>query len=276
MYLHPGLHQSTAPSCLHGYAVSHSGALKLLASLSDPWTAYQSPIDTCIPQLIAQKRLVSFSLVPPLIIQLKDGPSDIGSGNGSAWRGVLADSTMERIWFEEGIEFNSGEPVLEGILMKDPALRGIGASGIALKRPKLPIPVLVTGNTVIPTGTGKKGGKGETGTGIKGVKGETIKEKTFNLELASLEQVGPAKFHPTPPPTPLVNSGPAAIGAGKARVPPTVVREDPTGALTDKVIPLGRKPNKGGLGPMRIKPLGVMGGMGDRKKGGNDDGIPVM
>ena len=119
-YLHPGLHRSTAPRCLHGYAVSQAGASRILAALSDPWIAFQAAIDTTIPFFIKQKAFNSFSLVPPIIIQLKDGPSDIQGGNGSQWRGVLADSTMERIWEDDGEEFEGNFD--ENDVVSDPAL----------------------------------------------------------------------------------------------------------------------------------------------------------
>lgn len=83
-YLHPLLHESTSPMCLHAYAISASGAKRLLALLEDPWTAYQTPIDTAIPTLISQSLLTSFSIEPPLIIQRKDEPSDIHKGTGTS------------------------------------------------------------------------------------------------------------------------------------------------------------------------------------------------
>ena len=82
--------------------------------------AFQAAIDTTIPFLISQKAFNSFSLVPPIIIQLKDGPSDIQGGNGSEWRGVLADSTMERIWEDDGEDFEGGYD--ENEVVSDPAL----------------------------------------------------------------------------------------------------------------------------------------------------------
>jgi len=36
------------------------------------------------------------------VIQRKDGPSDLQKGNGSKWRGVLRDSTHERVMRDEG------------------------------------------------------------------------------------------------------------------------------------------------------------------------------
>ncbi|GAA6060778.1 hypothetical protein JCM10212_006758 [Sporobolomyces blumeae] len=96
-YLHPHLHRSTVPLCLHAYALSHSGARRVLDLLLNPWTAYQTAVDTAVPSFIQFDLVKSFSVEPPLIIQRKDGPSDIQKGIGSKWRGLLMDSTVERI-----------------------------------------------------------------------------------------------------------------------------------------------------------------------------------
>ncbi|GAA6009239.1 hypothetical protein JCM11491_004241 [Sporobolomyces phaffii] len=96
-YLHPHLHHSTVPLCLHAYALSSAGAKRVLSLLLNPWTAYQTAVDTAVPSFIQFKLLNSFSVEPPLIIQRKDGPSDIQKGIGSKWRGLLMDSTVERI-----------------------------------------------------------------------------------------------------------------------------------------------------------------------------------
>lgn len=108
-YLHPLLHQSTAPMCLHAYAVSSSGAKSLLQNLFDPFTAYQAPIDTSIPTLISKSKINSFSVEPPLIIQRKDSSSDIRERAGSRWKGLLRDSTVERIKMDEGIKIVEDE-----------------------------------------------------------------------------------------------------------------------------------------------------------------------
>lgn len=101
-YLHPWLHQSTSPMCLHGYVLSGTGAARLLESLLDPWTAFASAIDLAVPTFLAAHHMHAFSLTPPLIIQRKDGLSDLQGGTGSPWRGALRDSTIERIaLFEE-------------------------------------------------------------------------------------------------------------------------------------------------------------------------------
>lgn len=103
-YLHPHLHRSTVPLCLHAYALSAKGAERALSLLLNPWTAYQTAVDTAVPSFISFKLLDSFSVDPPLIIQRKDGPSDIQQGIGSKWRGLLMDSTVERIRRAEGLE----------------------------------------------------------------------------------------------------------------------------------------------------------------------------
>lgn len=92
------------PRCLHGYALTRTGAQEILRILRDPWIAFQTPIDTAIPTFIRMEVLKAFSLDPSIIIQSKDTPSDIQPGIGSLWRGTLADSTMERIWRDEGHE----------------------------------------------------------------------------------------------------------------------------------------------------------------------------
>lgn len=103
-YLHPNLHRSSIPLCLHAYALSSAGASHALSLLLNPWTAYQTAVDTAFPSFISFKLLNSFSVDPPLIIQRKDGPSDIQQGVGSKWRGLLMDSTVERIRRARGLE----------------------------------------------------------------------------------------------------------------------------------------------------------------------------
>lgn len=85
--------------------MSKLGLARLDSLLNDPWTAYSTAIDTALPTFIASSRVNSFSIEPPLVIQRKNGPSDIQPGVGSVWRGLLTDSTVERIWRDEGVEF---------------------------------------------------------------------------------------------------------------------------------------------------------------------------
>lgn len=108
--------------CLHAYALTASGAHTLLSHLLDPWSAFSTAVDLVIPTLlhiqdvldprwasrghgdgIRRAPLVrSWSVVPPLVVQRKDGPSDLQKGTGSPWRGVLRDSTVERIKRADG------------------------------------------------------------------------------------------------------------------------------------------------------------------------------
>ncbi|WAR59965.1 hypothetical protein PtB15_11B606 [Puccinia triticina] len=98
---HPNLHKSTEPLCLHGYAVSSLGSKKLLELYNDPWTSFQTPVDTAIPTFI-KLGLNSFSIEPTIINQSKVLQSDIQSGKGSNWKGLLVDSVAERILKSEG------------------------------------------------------------------------------------------------------------------------------------------------------------------------------
>lgn len=60
-----------APRCLHGYAMTNLGAQKLVELFSDPWVAYQTPVDTALPSFILQGLVKGYSLEPPSIIQGK-------------------------------------------------------------------------------------------------------------------------------------------------------------------------------------------------------------
>ncbi|KAH8922393.1 hypothetical protein BT69DRAFT_1205250, partial [Atractiella rhizophila] len=102
--LHPLLHPSAEPRCLHGYALSKKGYNHLLDLYSDPLVAYTTAVDTLLPNLVRKNMIKSYSVEPSLIIQSKDISSDIQTGIGSPWRGVLMDSTLERIDRSEGKE----------------------------------------------------------------------------------------------------------------------------------------------------------------------------
>lgn len=78
------------------------GYTRFLSALADPWIAYQGAVDTAVAALVGRSALYSFSIEPSLIVQTKDVTSDIQAGIGSEWRGVLADSTLERILRDEG------------------------------------------------------------------------------------------------------------------------------------------------------------------------------
>lgn len=130
--MHPLLHRATDPRCLHGYALSQKGARHLLSLALDPWRAYQTPIDTLVPfharispvnpavELKAKSHIYAYSLEPPLIIQSKELSSDIQDGVGSTWRGLLADSTWNRVLRDEGKQVK--QLTWEDIKM-DPAIK---------------------------------------------------------------------------------------------------------------------------------------------------------
>ncbi|CAG8551876.1 3627_t:CDS:1 [Dentiscutata erythropus] len=72
-----GLYESVNPGCKHAYAVSNSGARKLVEKL-DPMKP-QGAIDYAILARIMNKEITSYSVHPPPIIQWKseDESSDI-------------------------------------------------------------------------------------------------------------------------------------------------------------------------------------------------------
>ncbi|CAG8559710.1 12070_t:CDS:1 [Acaulospora colombiana] len=72
------LFKSTRPSCTHAYAVSSSGAAKLLELLVNP----KMPVDVELVFNIEPGKIISYSIEPPLIAQWKspDNPSDISPG----------------------------------------------------------------------------------------------------------------------------------------------------------------------------------------------------
>lgn len=60
--------------------------------------AYGRALDQALVRLIQGRRISAFSVVPSVIIQTKDGPSDIMPGsNGSTWKDVLNDSALARL-----------------------------------------------------------------------------------------------------------------------------------------------------------------------------------
>ncbi|KAG2065960.1 hypothetical protein BDR04DRAFT_1234267 [Suillus decipiens] len=91
-YIHP----SYSPRCTHAYALSLSGARRLLQHLRYPPFAYSRALDQAFSWLIESGRLRAFSVVPSIVIQRKVLSSDIfpGSGVGSAWREHLVDGVF--------------------------------------------------------------------------------------------------------------------------------------------------------------------------------------
>ncbi|KAG1814557.1 hypothetical protein EV424DRAFT_1348738 [Suillus variegatus] len=91
------IHPSYSPRCTHAYALSLSGARRLLQHLRYPPFAYSRALDQAFSWLIESGRLRAFSVVPSVVIQRKVLSSDIfpGSGVGSAWREHLVNGVFE-------------------------------------------------------------------------------------------------------------------------------------------------------------------------------------
>ena len=96
------LYIAQKPKCTHAYALSRTGARRLLLHLRYPPFAYSRAIDQAISWLVESGRLKGFSIVPSLVIQRKVTESDVmpGKGMGSQWKdsltnGVFADSQAQ-------------------------------------------------------------------------------------------------------------------------------------------------------------------------------------
>ncbi|KAF7319021.1 hypothetical protein HMN09_00238300 [Mycena chlorophos] len=84
------IHPSNAPLCTHAYAISPTGAARLLLYLTHPPFAYSRPIDRALAWLVQSGLVRAFSVVPSVIIQRKIGKSDVAvDGKASAWRDNL-------------------------------------------------------------------------------------------------------------------------------------------------------------------------------------------
>lgn len=95
----PMLRRSHHTLCNHAYAVSLSGATKILRYFRSPDYAYSRPVDHAYKDLVQMHRLKSFSVYPAVSIQTKAGISDIVGGIELVWKKKegLVDSTLERI-----------------------------------------------------------------------------------------------------------------------------------------------------------------------------------
>lgn len=102
MYVNPILRQGSEPRCSHAYALSAAGATRLLDLMNSPWSAYQSAIDLMLARLVREKKVSAFVVEPPLVVQSKKFGGSIQPGKGNAWKGLLMDSTLDRIARSEG------------------------------------------------------------------------------------------------------------------------------------------------------------------------------
>ncbi|EJF55931.1 hypothetical protein DICSQDRAFT_158099 [Dichomitus squalens LYAD-421 SS1] len=86
------VHPSFAPKCTHAYALSHTGAIRLLLHLLHPPFAYSRALDQAFSWLIQSSRLRAYSLVPSVVVQRRADKSDIDGGQdglGSRWQDHL-------------------------------------------------------------------------------------------------------------------------------------------------------------------------------------------
>ncbi|CAG8535106.1 12580_t:CDS:1 [Acaulospora morrowiae] len=92
------LFKSTAPACTHAYAVTLSGAKKLLKELVN----LKLPIDLELGEKIKSGNITSYSLDPPAIVQWKskDNPSDVSPG-AEMLTTRLKNSTLHSLGFQE-------------------------------------------------------------------------------------------------------------------------------------------------------------------------------
>lgn len=88
------LHPSKKPKCTHAYAVSPVGARRLLLHLTYPPFAYSRAIDQAYAWLIKTKRIKSFSIVPSVAVQTKNGLSDISEEKLIIWKEALVDGVF--------------------------------------------------------------------------------------------------------------------------------------------------------------------------------------
>ncbi len=92
------IHPSFAPKCTHAYALSQSGARRLLLHLLHPPFSYSRALDQALSWLVESNRLKAFSLVPSIVVQRKVDKSDIngeGDGLGSRWKDYLKHGTLD-------------------------------------------------------------------------------------------------------------------------------------------------------------------------------------
>ncbi|CAE7151318.1 unnamed protein product [Rhizoctonia solani] len=93
----PALHRSTHTMCTHAYVVSKRGARKLVRFLRSELFAYSRPIDHTFINLGERELIKIYSVLPTVVLQTKDNPSDIVPGTGGLKTEFLVDSVLERV-----------------------------------------------------------------------------------------------------------------------------------------------------------------------------------
>lgn len=102
-YLNPIVRKAAHPMCTHGYALSQKGARRLLEVVASPWTSYTVGVDTAMARAHKDGKINAFLVDPPLIIQTKESKSTVQNGGAEDWRGLLMDSTLDRVRKDKGL-----------------------------------------------------------------------------------------------------------------------------------------------------------------------------
>jgi len=112
----PALHRSTHTMCTHAYLISKQGARKMVRFLRSERFAYSRPIDHTFIHLGYHELINIFSVLPAIVLQTKDNPSDIDGGTGGLKTEWLVDSVMERVQLlekkavdAEGVKWEGGK-----------------------------------------------------------------------------------------------------------------------------------------------------------------------
>ncbi|KAF9067950.1 hypothetical protein BDP27DRAFT_1328039 [Rhodocollybia butyracea] len=88
------LYPSFQPRCLHAYALSPAGAVRVLAHLRHEQFAYGRSVDLATEWLVWEKRVKSFTVVPPVSIQRKVTKTDITLVGGAIWKEELEQGVL--------------------------------------------------------------------------------------------------------------------------------------------------------------------------------------
>lgn len=97
------VHQAMHPSCMHAYAIRYRSVEKILPLLSPP----QDVIDDAIVELVKDKKILVYSIHPPLAIQqtiTSSRPSDMNPVQDTLWYKVKKGINSMLDWWH-GVEF---------------------------------------------------------------------------------------------------------------------------------------------------------------------------
>lgn len=97
------LHASSQPQLTHAYALSRTGARRLLLHLQYPPFAFSRAIDQAIAWLIETNRIKSYTTVPALIAQRRVSNSDITEGIGFWQKDKLVSSVFDDEKAKDGV-----------------------------------------------------------------------------------------------------------------------------------------------------------------------------